>query len=366
MIRKPRLAGALSAVFAAFLIFPTSVVSPATAGSAARGDSPEPTTPTARLSVGQTVTQAEANAAIRFWTRERMASAKPVNMRSLPGQNGNAARRPANATVDHGFLGGKAPASAGVVPSAKPTSERYWPGSNLNAPARNIGKLFFETWVPEQKKYGNAVCSATVIAAENRSTVWTAGHCVFNTFSNVWNRNYIFCPGYRDINGVPGEAADCPFGKWTVRYHATTPQWRDAICSPNGRTCSRTEFDYDLGALLMYPLNNQAIQARVGSHVLRYNTQIAYHYTFGYPHGAPFTGRYLYVCIGNNIVGHGHLRQACSMTPGASGGPWLSNFNTGWRGYLNSVNSHIESTGYMDGPLQGRGAQLLFDFVRNR
>src|SRR4051812_8623047 len=77
--------------------------------------------------------------------------------------------------------------------------------------------------IPSQRRYGNAVCSATVIAAENRSTVWTAGHCVFNTNSNVWNRTCIFCPGYRDNNGVPGEAEDCPFGKWTVRYHATTP-----------------------------------------------------------------------------------------------------------------------------------------------
>jgi hypothetical protein len=55
------------------------------------------------------------------------------------------------------------------------------------------------------------------------------------------------------------------------------------------------------------------------------------------------------------------------MTPGASGGPWLSNFNSGWRGYVNSVNSHVEGgSGYMDGPFQGRGAQQLYDFVRNR
>ena len=254
MIRKPRLTAALSVVFAAFLIFPTFVVSPATAGSAAREDSPGPTTPTARLSAGQTFSEAEANAAVQYWTRERMANAKPMNMRSLPGQDGNIARPPAPATVAHGFLDGKAPASSGTAPSSVPASERYWQGSNLAAPARSTGKLFFETWVPTQRRFGNAVCSATVIAAENRSTVWTAGHCVLNTYSNVWNRNYIFCPGYRDNNGVPGEAEDCPFGKWKVRYHATTQQWRDAICSPTG-PCTRVEFNHDLGALLTYPLD---------------------------------------------------------------------------------------------------------------
>jgi hypothetical protein len=366
MIRKPRLTGALSAVFAAFLILPTFAFSPATAGSAAREDSPEPTTRTARLSAGQTFSEAEANAAVQFWTRERMANAKPMNMRSLPDQDSNIARHPAHATVAHGLLGGKAPASSDVESSSAPASEGYWQRSYTVAPARSIGKLFFRTWIPNQGRYGNSVCSATVIAAENRSTVWTAGHCVFNTYSNRWNRSYIFCPGYRDNNGVPGEAKDCPLGKWTARRHATTQQWQDASCSPSG-PCSRAAFDNDFGALTMNPRDNRSIQARVGSHVLRYNTQVASHYVFGYPHSSPFTGRYLYVCIDKNKFDHGHLRQPCRMTPGASGGPWLSNFNSSWRGYVNSVNSHVESgSGYMDGPFQGRVAQQLYNFVRNR
>src|SRR3979409_2015571 len=58
MIRKPRLSGAVSAVLAAFLFCPMFVVSPATAGSAAREDSPEPTTPTTRLGAGQTFSEA--------------------------------------------------------------------------------------------------------------------------------------------------------------------------------------------------------------------------------------------------------------------------------------------------------------------
>jgi hypothetical protein len=109
------------------------------------------------------------------------------------------------------------------------------------------------------------------------------------------------------------------------------------------------------------------IEEQVGSHVLRYNTRVASHYVFGYPHTAPFTGRYLYACIGTNKFDHGHLSQRCRMTPGASGGPWLSNFNSAWRGYLNSVNSHTEiGSGRMDGPFQGRLAQQLYNYVRNK
>jgi V8-like Glu-specific endopeptidase len=361
MIREPRLAGALSAVFAAFLIFPTFVLAPATAGSVGPGEPPNPG-PTARLSAGQTFSDAEANAAVQFWTRERMASAKPMTMRSLPDQDATTASYPAPATEAHGLLDGKAPLGLSSVPA----SEGYWQRAYTAAPAKSIGKLFFQTWIPSQRTYGNSVCSATVIAAQNRSTVWTAGHCVYQTYSNVWNRHYIFCPGYRDDNGVPGEEEDCPFGKWTVRFQATTEQWQKAVCNPS-LACSRREFDYDLGAMVMQLEDGQTIQARAGSHVLRYNTRVASHYVFGYPHTAPFTGRYLYACIGTNVFDHGHLRQTCRMTSGASGGPWLSNFNSGWRGYLNSVNSHIESGSLrMDGPFQGAVAQQLYNYVRKR
>jgi V8-like Glu-specific endopeptidase len=366
MIRKPGSTGALSAVFAAFLIFSTFVVSPATAGSAAREDSPEPTTPAARLSPEQASSEAEANAAVQYWTPERMASAKPMNMRSLPDQDGNIARRPpAPATVAHGFLDGKAP--SGVAPSVGPASEGYWQGSYSAAPAKSIGKLFFQTWIPSQRKYGDSVCSATVIAAENRSTVWTAGHCIYQTYSNIWNRDFLFCPGYRKDNGVPGEAEDCPLGKWTERFHAATEQWLKAVCSPSG-LCKRTEYNYDLGALAVEQQDDdQTIEARVGSHVLRYNTRVTRHYVFGYPQNSPFTGRYLYACIATNVFDHGHLRQVCRMTAGASGGPWLSNFNSGWRGYLNSVNSHVEGgSGRMDGPFQGAVAQQLYNYIRNK
>jgi V8-like Glu-specific endopeptidase len=367
MIFDRRLLGALSAVSAAFLFFLTFVVSStmtSTSSAATRQEPPAPTPPGARLGAAQTFSKAEADAAIRYWTRERMASAKPVNMWSRPDQDGGTARQPALASEAHGFLGGQAPASSRGAPSLAP-SEGYWQRSTTAAPARTIGKLFFQTWIPSRGRYENSVCSAAVISAENRSTVWTAGHCVYNTYSNLWNRTYMFCPGYRDNNGVPRETADCPLGKWTAQYQNTTAQWKSSVCNPDG-SCTHREFDYDFGALKIYPQGGQSIQSRTGSHVLRYNIQIADHYDFGYPQDPPFTGRYLYVCMATNLMQHGHLRQPCGMTGGASGGPWLSNFNSGWRGYLNSVNSHGgRASGYMDGPFQGRVSQLLYNSMRN-
>jgi V8-like Glu-specific endopeptidase len=294
-----------------------------------------------------------------------MANAKPMDMRSVHGQDSNIARPPAHATVAHGFIDGKAPASSGVAPSPVPAAERVWAYSNLSAPARSTGKLFFQEWAPTQRKYVNYVCSATVIAAENASTVWTAGHCVYNTYSNIWNRTYMFCPGYRDNNGVPRQTEDCPFGQWTPRYQNTTTQWKNSICKIDN-TCTHPEFTYDFGTLRMYPQNGLSIQRRVGSHVLRYNIQVINHYAFGYPADPPFTGRYLYTCIGTNVFQHGHLRQPCGMTGGASGGPWLATFNSGWRGWVDTVNSHGgRATGYIDAPFQGLVAQQLYNSIRN-
>jgi hypothetical protein len=54
------------------------------------------------------------------------------------------------------------------------------------------------------------------------------------------------------------------------------------------------------------------------------------------------------------------------MTGGASGGPWLATFNSGWRGWVDTVNSHGgRATGYMDAPFQGLVAQKLYNSIRN-
>ena len=118
----------------------------------------------------------------------------------------------------------------------------------------------------------------------------------------------------------------------------------------------------------MYPQNGLSIERRVGSHVLRYNIRRINHYVFGYPEVSPFTGRYLYACIDTNLFppNHWHLMQPCGMTAGASGGPWLANFNSGWRGWVDSVNSHGgRATGYMEGPFQGLVAQQFYISIRN-
>ena len=192
------------------------------------------------------------------------------------------------------------------------------------------------------------------MSSENKSVVWTAGHCVFQTHTNTWNRNYTFCPGYR--NGV------CPFGQWTPSTQHTTSQWQGSVCTADGR-CSPQEFLYDLGALKMNAINGTRIANWVGSHGIQFNGATYQHrYAFGYPLNKS-NGEYMYYCAGNNSYVSGNLRIACTAGGGASGGPWLSQINSSWLGVVHSVNSHGGST-YMGGPYQGTVAQQLFTSVR--
>ena len=295
------------------------------------------------------VSNAEGRKAVEYWTERRMANATPMDMRTLDRRGASPSTSPSSLRL-----------------AAAPTAQ-LWLRPNTSAPARMIGKLFYKAWSPSRQAFQPYVCSATVVAAENRSTVWTAGHCVYETFSNRWSKDYVFCPGYKDMNGIPAQDVDCPLGKWRVRYMATTRPWIKAICTARGDTCSESEFNHDFGALVMRPLNGLPIGQRVGSHLLRFHVGTAYHYTFGYPSAAPFAGRRLYVCTSRNVLQRTHLAQRCSMTPGSSGGPYLAILNrASGRGYVDSVISHRSAPGVLHGPYQGPSALGLYNFVRRR
>ena len=97
-------------------------------------------------------------------------------------------------------------------------------------PYRSHGKVFLT--VVGGSAPGDYVCSGTAIASNNRSVVWSAGHCVFDTEGGGYATNWIFAPGYK--NGAT------PFGKWVATKLSSTKEWRD-----NGN------LSYDLGAAIV-------------------------------------------------------------------------------------------------------------------
>ena len=68
-------------------------------------------------------------------------------------------------------------------------------------PVKHIGKVFFTLGG------ANYVCSANSVSSRNKSTVSTAGHCVFDGPGAVATK-FIFVPAY--VNGP------APYGKWTA------------------------------------------------------------------------------------------------------------------------------------------------------
>ncbi len=54
----------------------------------------------------------------------------------------------------------------------------WWPGGATANPNRQVGKLYFDTDPSAAYKWNH--CTATAVNSENKSTVLTAGHCVWD------------------------------------------------------------------------------------------------------------------------------------------------------------------------------------------
>lgn len=224
-----------------------------------------------------------------------------------------------------------------------------WPKPYDSPPAITAGKVFFT------KNSGNRfVCSGTVVNSENKSLVWTAGHCVY-----PWPKRWTFCPGY-DGDAVPA----CPYGKWPAEWLLTTPQWFKYY---NG-------FAYDLGAAIVWPRSTapKKLANYVGSQGIAWNLSPSQDFSaFGYPAGAPFDGTDLYECQdvtqGSFVYDFGPdgMWIYCDMTGGSSGGGWLIDV-VGGLGYVNSVSSLGDNNPatYTAGPYQGSAAQKLYNRAR--
>jgi V8-like Glu-specific endopeptidase len=242
---------------------------------------------------------------VAYWTAERMRNAKPVER------------------VKGGARGKQTYPFTRYEPSPYPTMH---------------GKVFFTD------NGVNYVCSGTALASTNRSTVWTAGHCV-NEGPGDFFTNWAFVPAYKD--GVR------PYGTWTARTLLTTSPWA------NGG-----DFGYDLGAAVVSANGaGQALTEVVGGRAIAFNQPDSQRYlAHGYPAAPPFTGGRMFVCdapLGTRDTSTSPptLGIGCDMTGGSSGGGWVVGSNT-----VLSVTSY----GYgnlknvLFGPYQGAVAQQLY------
>ena len=280
--------GALAALSIGALLVTGGLV---TAGAASAAES----TDVARWVVPQTQQAGD------YWTAERMMAATPGD-----GLVGNKMASASSVDVKVGHKTSVAKQSANT--KGKPVPQL--------APVSHIGKVFFTLGG------SNYVCSGNAVAAANKNTVSTAGHCV-NEGPGAFATNFTFVPAYN--NG------SAPYGQWDATELYAPTLW-----------ASGGDISYDTGFAIVASPTGSTLSDTVGASGVRFNDSRGLTYTaYGYPAAPPFTGGTLQSCYGtatDDPYGQTDSQGIpCDMTGGSSGGPWF--IGSGSSGYQNSVNS---------------------------
>lgn len=276
-----------------------------------------------------------------YWTPQRMRSAVPIEQLAgdlvglLPADGTPAAGEPTEiaATLPAG----------GAAPLAFPESGAPW--TDGGAVATTAGRVFFNFQGQPSSCSGNAVTS------NNRSTVMTAGHCV--KLQGSFHTNWVFVPAFFQ--------GDDPFGTWTAAQTFITPQWN-----------ANENINFDIGAVVVNPLNGQRLTDVVGGQGIAFNQPRGLPmYAFGFPAANPYDGSRLIYCSGNtfnDFLFTSDIGMSCNQTGGASGGPWFRSFSeaTG-TGLQNSVNSfkYIFFPNFMFGPYFGTDGQNVYNAAQS-
>lgn len=191
-------------------------------------------------------------------------------------------------------------------------------GVNLSHPMKAIGKLFTAA----------GSCSASVVSPNN--VIVTAAHCCYNRSAGNWILGWQFAPAYRD-----GYA---PYGlfNWAA---ATVPNTWISNGDRQSDLCVIRLANDSAGRPVTYYTGWLGRSWNWGT------TQV--HHALGYP-GNIGDGNKQELCVSESFNpsagcgGAAVLNTGCSMTYGASGGPWIRSYRGG--NWVNSVVSGYDGT----------------------
>jgi V8-like Glu-specific endopeptidase len=275
-------------------------------------------------------TAAEQARVTKFWTKERMENATPMDtlVRDV--------KRPLSEV------------KRGLPKVVKPTKIGALAFPNGGGPYDGGGKVVTTTGRVFFTYQGRtASCSGDAVTSGNNSTVLTAGHCV--KLEGAWHTDWVFVPGY--------DNGERPHGTWTARQTLATAQW-DAS----------EDINHDVGAAVVNQLDGKNLVDVVGGQGVAFNQDRGQDmYAFGYPAADPYDGEKLIYCSGtvfdDFLLSQG-IGMGCDQTGGASGGPWFLTFDEGaGTGIQNSVNSFKYNflPQFMFGPYFGDSAEDVYN-----
>lgn len=362
---KRRNTSVIVALLVAVMALSSSVALAKPAGQG--GSDPGPTSggTTAQAQAGvvsRNISASRQQAALRFWTRERMSAAPVMEMPAqadLVAADAAAPEAPEAVGAAGAFVAGAADADAlAVAQAAYPedwaalaaeaalatpadeqagTSQVYTSYvANLLSSMQNIyphvwmGRLVFNT------PSGTSSCSATVL---RNNTIVTAAHCLYDTTNNRWYSNWVFAPAFR--NG------SAPFGTFPASVCTILTSYVNLSGSYSINGWAR----HDVGVCTLRPNSaRRTINQAVGWAGYQWNQPTIRHFhNTGYPardfrlNTLPSASQYLRACVAESFVQTTETRgMGCNWGPGISGGSWLIGYAPGAvSGFVDGVNSGL-------------------------
>lgn len=250
-----------------------------------------------------------------YWTPERLAAAIPA----VPPAG---ATKGTTAAPVAAPIGKAVTAAAPVPPAGGPSTRDAW-FSYTN------GKIFF---VDPRDNLGRA-CSGSALNSGSKRLVVTAGHCaVVGGGNGQVMLNWIFIPGY--------DRGSEPRGRFSAYWFHFSTGWS-----------VRNDWQRDFAFVVTH--NNgsgQQVVNAAGGHGFRVNGGFSrYVHIAGYP-GNRDGGEVQWYCWGttDQWPGASAYRLGCDFGGGASGGPWLEDYQPNGLGYVISA-----TQGNLDGNNSG-------------
>lgn len=303
------------------------------------------------------ISPAQQKAALDFWTRDRIAAAKPMAMLSLTNpETADSAAAPEQEAVMGmpGFsASGLAAANADEVARAA-FAEDWRAATSLAAPQAPDGtsqtytSYVVNQWQPAQTIYphkwigrlsfrtpsGTSYCSATSISG---NVMLTAAHCLYDSTNNRWYSNWVFTPAYRNGNA--------PYGNFAATTCWVLTNWINLAGGFNINTWTR----YDVGVCKMGKnAAGQTMNTAVGWMGRQWNYgYVRNYFNLGYPfrdyrdYAITDAGLYLRTCTAESFQQTTDtMGMGCNWSRGISGGPWMTAYAPPLvSGYANGVNS---------------------------
>ncbi|MCO5761606.1 MAG: Ig-like domain-containing protein [Chromatiaceae bacterium] len=259
----------------------------------------------------------------------------------------------------------------------EPVTNAEWTGDGQVQAA--VGRLYFEMPSNSRRtRWTGYVCSGSVVddAADDRSVILTAAHCVYDDANKAFARNVMFIPDQASTTGG-GTDLNCgndPYGCWVPAFGVVDANWTTRTFPDN------IPWDYafyvvsDTGAHSGAG-SYGALDAATGALALSFAPPLYdesgdgdFTHALGYSYSED--PNFMYCAEDMTTEGTANWwLPSCGLSGGSSGGPWIQPLDaTSSDGPVISVNSwgYTTSPGMAGPKLSGTSAACLFDTAKSK